>query len=412
MQQSITLQNGLRVVFEPCRSDVVYLGYVVCAGTRDEDDADSGMAHFIEHMSFKGTARRRAYHVSNYLERVGGDLNAFTNKQETVYHATVLRKDFRRAADLLTDIVFHSTYPQHEMEREVEVICDEIDSFLDNPAELIFDDFESLLFPNHPLGRDILGEKERLRSYTTADARRFTQKFYRPDNAVFFVYGDLSFDRIVKTMGSLFADAAPEPVKPVAAEVSRSVADLPPVAPGVVERERGLHQSHVIMGTRVFGGDDDRRFALMLINNILGGPAMNSRFCVSMRDRLGLVYSIDSFLYLYPDVGVWEVYFGCDQKDVQRCRRIVEKELKAFAEHELTSSQLHSAKQQLIGQIGIARDNHESHALALGKTFAHYDSLYDPQYICQRISALTADEVRRTAAEVLSPDRLLTLIYR
>ena len=151
MQQSIKLPNGLRIVFEQYRSDVVYMGYVVCAGTRNEDSADSGMAHFIEHMTFKGTARRRAYHVSNYLERVGGDLNAFTNKQETVYHATVLKKDFSRAADLLTDIVFHSTYPQHEMEKEVEVICDEIDSFLDNPSELIFDDFEALLFPNHPL---------------------------------------------------------------------------------------------------------------------------------------------------------------------------------------------------------------------------------------------------------------------
>lgn len=412
MQQNTTLANGLRVVFETCKSDVVYMGYVICAGTRNEDDADLGMAHFIEHMSFKGTARRRAYHVSNYLERVGGDLNAFTNKQETVYHATVLKKDFSRAADLLTDIVFHSTYPQHEMEREVEVICDEIDSFLDNPSELIFDDFEARLFPNHPLGRDILGEKERLRSYTTADAQRFTSRFYVPENAVFFVYGDLSFNRIVKTLERLFAANPVRRVALVPHVMSGNGDELPDIKCEVVERDRGLHQSHVIMGTRVFGGDDDRRFALMLINNILGGPAMNSRLCASLRDRLGLVYTIDSFLYLYPDVGVWEVYFGCDQKDVARCRRIVERELRTFADHELSPTQLRSAKQQLIGQIGIARDNHESHALALGKTFAHYDSLYDPQYICQRISALTADEVRRTAVEVLSPERMLTLIYK
>lgn len=412
MQQSIKLPNGLRIVFEQYKSDVVYMGYVVCTGTRNEDSADSGMAHFIEHMTFKGTARRRAYHVSNYLERVGGDLNAFTNKQETVYHATVLKKDFSRAADLLTDIVFHSTYPQHEMEKEVEVICDEIDSFLDNPSELIFDDFEALLFPNHPLGRDILGEKNRLRSYTTADAQRFTQKFYRPENAVFFVYGNLSFDRIVRTLEKLFA-AYPvqrEQLRPAPKVAGGAV--LPKCAGEVVERQRQLHQAHVIMGTRVFGGDDERRFALMLINNILGGPAMNSRFCANLRDRLGLVYTIDSFLYLYPDVGVWEVYFGCDMKDISRCRRQVEKELGIISERLLTPTQLRTAKQQLIGQVGIARDNHESHALALGKTFAHYDSLYDPQYICQRIEALTAEDVRQTAAQMLSPENMLTLIYK
>ena len=411
MPESITLSNGLRVVFEPCNSDVVYLGYVICTGTRNEDEADSGMAHFIEHMTFKGTSRRRAYHVSNFLERVGGDLNAFTNKQETVYHATVLRKDFTRAADLLTDIVFHSVYPQHEMDKEVEVICDEIDSFQDNPSELIFDDFEALLFPNHPLGRDILGEKSRLRSYTTADALRFAKKFYRPENAVFFVYGNLSFTRIKTTLERFFAANPIEQVPQENVSLKRTFPDLPAVQAGVVERKRGLHQSHVIMGTRVFGGNDERRFALMLLNNILGGPAMNSRLCTSLRDRLGLVYMRDSVLYLYPDVGVWEVYFGCDRKDVSRCRRIVEKEIKAFAEHELTLTQLRSAKQQLIGQLGIARDHHEGHALALGKTFAHYDSLYDQQYIFQRINAVTAEQIRDVAADVLSPEKLLTLIY-
>ena len=412
MPQSATLSNGLRLVFEPGKSEVVYLGYVVCAGTRNETAADSGMAHFIEHMSFKGTARRRAYHVSNYLERVGGDLNAFTNKQETVYHATVLKEDFSRAADLLTDIVFHSTYPQHEIDREVEVICDEIDSFQDNPAELIFDDFEALLFPNHSLGRDILGEKKRLREYTTADAQRFTRRFYIPENTVFFVYGDLSFDRIRKTLEGLFRKYPAENIPRISATADAPNSHLPVVRKAVVERNRNLHQAHVIMGTRVFGGLDERRFALMLTNNILGGPAMNSRLCASIRERAGLVYTIDSFLYLYPDVGVWEVYFGCDAKDVDKCRRLVEKEINGFIAENLTPTQLAAAKKQLIGQIGIARDNRESHALALGKTFAHYGSLYDSQYICQRITELTAEEIRNVAADMLSPERLLTLIYR
>ena len=188
--QTFTLPNGLRIVWQHKASPVVYCGYVIAAGTRHEEPKDLGMAHFLEHMSFKGTERRRAYHINNYLERVGGDLNAFTNKLETVYHATVLKKDFARAADILTDIVFHSQYPQHEIEREVEVICDEIDSYEDSPSELIFDEFEAMLFEGHPLGRDVLGSKRRLREYSTSDARRFAERYYRAPLATFFVYGD------------------------------------------------------------------------------------------------------------------------------------------------------------------------------------------------------------------------------
>ncbi len=287
------LSNGLRVIHEPSASEVTYCGYVICAGTRHEDAPDAGMAHFIEHMSFKGTKRRRACHISNGLERVGGDLNAFTNKQETVYHATVLRQDFRRAADFLTDIVFGSIYPQHEIDKEVEVICDEIDSYRDSPAELIFDEFEAMLYAGHPLGRDILGTPERLRQYTTADAVRFAQRHYRPENAVFFVYGDVDFNTVTHTLERQFTlvDGWPESHRSFSDETAGMPAQSTEQEEPLRIVEKDTHQAHVLIGGTTFGGADNRRFALMLLNNMLGGPGGNSRLNMSLREKAGLVYS-------------------------------------------------------------------------------------------------------------------------
>lgn len=294
------------------------------------------MAHFIEHLSFKGTERRRAHHITNGLERVGGDLNAFTNKQETVYCATVLKQDFGRAADLLTDIVFHSTYPQNEINREVEVICDEIDSYRDSPSELIFDEFESMLFENNGLGRDILGQAERLRTYTTADARRFTDKYYRPENAVFYVYGDVDFKTIVRTLNRYLPASGETPIFP------DSIGATPAVVHEERERvvQRDTHQAHVLVGMQTFGGNDLRRFPMLLLNNMLGGPGMNSRLNMSLRERAGLVYSVDASLNTYPDAGWWAVYFGCDAHDIKRCRRLVNRELRRFIDENL---RLHSS---------------------------------------------------------------------
>lgn len=404
---TFTLPCGLRVVCERNASPVVHCGYVVCAGTRYEDADDSGMAHFIEHLSFKGTEHRRAYHISNGLERVGGDLNAFTNKQETVYYAAVLQRDFRRAADLLTDIVFHSTYPQHEIDREVEVICDEIESYKDSPSELIFDEFESMLYADQPLGRDILGRAERLRTYTTADARRFTSRHYRPTNAVFYVRGNISAERVQACLEKLWSGAPTgEPIN--AAFTTPSAQQLGELR----EVSRDTHQAHVLIGAKTFGGRDERRFPLMLLNNILGGPGMNSRLNMSLRERAGLVYSVDASLTTYPDTGWWAVYFGCDVADVARCRRLVERELRHFIDDLLTPAQLRAAQKQLCGQIGIAAENGENRAIALGKTFAHYGTLYSPVELCRRLQAVTAEQLQAVAAEVYEPSRLTTLIYK
>ena len=404
-----TLANGLRVIYEQTDSPVVYCGYVMRVGTRHEQAAESGMAHFIEHMTFKGTERRRAWQISNGLERVGGELNAYTTKQETVYCATVLRPDFPRAVDLLTDIVFHSTYPQAEIDREVEVICDEIDSFKDSPSELIFDEFESLVFEGCDLGRDILGEADRLRQYRTADALRFTRAHYRPDNAVFYIYGQVDFRRAIRQLERLMAtsEAVLSPHEPAP---TPSALILPPTR--TVYRDRGTHQAHVLIGCPTYGGRHPHRFALLLLNNILGGPGMNARLNMLMRERAGLVYTVESNYSTYIDVGLWTVYFGCDADDVDRCLRLVRRELQRMIDQPLTPRQLQAAKKQFIGQIGISREARESYAIGLGKTYAHYDTWRDLDALAQEVDALTSEELQTVAAEVFAADRLSLLVYR
>lgn len=404
-----TLSCGLRVIHEMSNSPVLYCGYVVCAGTRNEEPKDSGMAHFIEHMTFKGTESRTASQVINGLEVVGGELNAFTTKQETVYHATVLKENFVRAATLLTDIVFHSTYPQSEIDHEVDVICDEIDSYKDSPSELIFDEFEAMMYPSQPLGRDILGRASRLRQYTTDDALRFTRRYYRPENAVFFVYGDVKFSTIVNRLESLlppsdFASLPPfvpcEPQSPKPRTISQSCSV-----------KRGTHQAHVLVGGPTFAGTDDRRFALTILNNILGGPGMNSRLNLLLREKEGLVYSVDSYLNTYPDTGYWNVYFGCDEHDLLKCRKLLQRELDRLIEIPLGLRQLRAAKKQLCGQIGISIDSSEAYALALGKTFAHYNRHRSVPAIVDAIENVTVGEIQQVAQEVYRRERLSMLMY-
>ena len=416
--QTHTFANGLRVVFAPNTSAVVHCGYVICAGTRHEESADSGMAHFIEHMSFKGTERRRSYHINNGLERLGGDLNAFTNKQETVYYATVLREDFPRAVDILTDLVFHSTYPQAEIDKEVEVIADEIESYLDSPAELIFDDFEAMLFEGSSLGRDILGRADRLREYTTADAQRFVRTHYRPDNAVFYVTGNLEWKRVLKEL-QRWQTVSPENPGNTGNSGTAGNSGNPRIAgtagsPHTCTISKGTHQAHCVVGAPTFGGHEAgaKRYALALLNNILGGPGMNSRLNMALREHAGLVYSIDSYVTTYPDAGWWCCYFGCDLDDTDRCLRLVRKELQRLIDTPLTATQLASAKKQFVGQLTIADNNSESYALALGKQYAHYGTLRSTAAITEGIHALTAADLQQLAAEIYAADSLYTLIYK
>lgn len=402
----MALSNGLRVIHQSSDSNVVYCGYELNVGTRNEEPGYEGMAHFCEHVSFKGTKRRKSWHISNALESVGGDLNAYTNKEDTVYYAAVLKEHTARAIDLLTDIVFYSTYPQAEIDKEVEVICDEIESYNDSPAELIYDEFENLLFANHALGHNILGTAERVRSFKTADAQRFTQRYYRPENSIFFLYGDVDFKRVIRLLERATSDFAPS--KPIIEPALNQ--PLPPNMPDFIEKNHGTHQAHVMVGTRGYDIHDKRRMSLYLLNNLLGGPGMNARLNLSLRERHGLVYTVESSMVSYCDTGVWAIYFGCDPKDVGRCLKLVHKELDRVIQKPLSDTQLKAVKKQIKGQIGVACDNRESFALDFGKSYLHYGWERDLNSLFRHIDEVTAESMQQVAAELMQQERLTTLV--
>ena len=416
-----TLPSGLRVIHLPSSSSVVYCGFQIAAGTRDELPGEEGLAHFCEHMSFKGTQRRNALQIINSIERLGGELNAFTNKESTVYYAAVHKDHLRAAVDVLADMVFHSQYPQAEIEREVEVICDEIESYNDSPAELIYDEFENLLFGKHPLGHNILGKAEQLRTYTTADALRFTRRHYLPMKSVFFVFGDINFSLLVKMLDKLVPARLISQESSVLSVCQKSseplsieqILESSPADSGkTVIRHLQTHQAHVMIGTRAYAADHPRRLALYLLNNLLGGPSMNARLNLSLRERNGLVYTVESSMVSYGDTGVWSVYFGCDPHDVTRCRRLVRRELDKLMARPLTTTALSSAKRQLKGQIAIACDNREQLALDFGKTFLFKGKEHHLDQLFSRIDAITAADLQQVALELFAADRLVTLVFQ
>ena len=338
------------------------------------------------------------------MEHVGGDLNAYTNKEETVVYSAFLAEHFPRAVELLADIVFHSTYPQAEIDKEVEVIIDEIQCYEDSPSELIFDDFEELIFPNHPLGRNILGKPHLLHQFKSEDALRFTSRYYRPDNMVFFVQGNIEFKRVIRWVEKAVSDI---PATTTERQRKSPLAYLPQTR--TVHRD--THQAHVMIGSRGYDAHNEKRTALYLLNNILGGPGMNSRLNVSLRERSGLVYNVEANLTSYTDTGVFCIYFGTEHQQVERCIRLVQKELRKLREKPLSTLQMTAAKKQIIGQIGVARDNAENTALGMAKTFLHYHKMDDPQEVFQRIEALTAKELWEVSNEMFEENYLSTLIY-
>ena len=452
-----TLDNGLRIIHLPSDSQVVYCGYQINAGTRNEEPGEEGLAHFCEHVTFKGTERRKAWHILNCLESVGGDLNAYTNKEGTVYYSAILKEHIARAVDLLSDIVFHSVYPQAEIDKEVEVICDEIESYNDSPAELIYDEFENILFKGSPLGHNILGTAEQVRAFKTEDALRFTQKLYRPDNAIFFAYGDIDFKKLVKLIQKALGEcpkgrelacsadckSAETPTEERIAEetpTDERIAEETPtgetpteemeagdanhkvqsskfnvqskVAGKTIVMQKNTHQAHVMIGTQAYDVNDDRRMPLYLLNNMLGGPGMNAKLNLALREHNGLVYTVESTMVSYGDTGTWSIYFGCDEHDVKRCLRLVRKELDKFMQKPLSDAQLKAAKKQIKGQIGVACDNRENFALDFGKSFLHYGWEKNVDRLYEQVDEITAAQIQAVAQELFDKDRLTTLIFR
>ena len=426
-----TLDNGLRIIHLPSDSKVVYCGYQINAGTRNEEPGEEGLAHFCEHVTFKGTERRKAWHILNCLESVGGDLNAYTNKEGTVYYSAILKEHIARAVDLLTDIVFHSVYPQTEIDKEVEVICDEIESYNDSPAELIYDEFENIIFKGSPLGHNILGTAEQVRSFKTEDALRFTRKLYRPDNAIFFAYGDIDFKKLVRllkksflseerrvkseetTFGDRRESQFNSPEAQAQFNIQHSTFNTQHSFEGqTIVMQKNTHQAHVMIGTRAYDVNDSRRMPLYLLNNMLGGPGMNAKLNLALREHNGLVYTVESTMAAYGDTGIWSIYFGCDEHDVKRCLRLVRKELDKFMQKPLSEAQLKAAKKQIKGQIGVACDNRENFALDFGKSFLHYGWEKNVDRLYEQVDEITAEQIQAVAKELFDKDRLTTLIFK
>lgn len=421
-----TLSNGLRIIHLPQEGDVVYCGYAINCGTRDEKEGEEGLAHFCEHMSFKGTERRKPIQVINTLELLGGELNAFTTKEDTFYYAAILRQHFHKAVDLLTDIVFHSTFPQHEIDKEVEVVCDEIESYRDSPAELIYDEFENEIFSGHALGHNVLGDSETVRGFRTEDCLRFTRRLYRPDNAVFYVSGNIDFKLLIKRL---------EPAFEKAASINNNSLTNTPLTDNKDEKvcfrlpenafkgmqsqllgalkkntDQQTHQAHVMIGT-AFGGDtEEKRIPLFLLNNILGGPSMNSRLNLSLREKRGLVYTVESNMMAYTDALEWTVYFGCDPHDVNRCIRLVKSELHRLAKAPLSDQTLNAAKRQLRGQIALSAENRENYAISMAKQYLHKGTLKSISKLCESIDRVTASSIHELAMESLKEENLFTLV--
>ena len=399
------LKNGIRLIHYPTSSEVAYCGLMVNTGSRDEDEDEHGMAHFIEHMLFKGTVKRKPYHILSRMEDVGGEINAYTTKEETCIYSSFLKNEYPRAMDLISDIFLNSSFPEKEMDREKEVIIDEINSYKDAPGELIFDDFEEMIFPDHPIGRNILGTQESLRNFSKKEIRHFILKNYHTNEMIFCSVGNIHFNYLIKYFDKYFSQIpSNERMKErVKVEVYRPVS---------LSVKKDTWQTHYIMGATAYDVLDDRRTGLYLLNNILGGQGLSSRLNMSLREKKGLAYNIESFYSPYFDTGVLSVYFGTDKENLGKSIRVTNNEMKKLRTVKLGTIQLHKAKKQIIGQIARGRESHESLLFKLGKSFFLFDKFESLEEIAHKVEAVSAGDILEIAGEMFDPKRLSTLVYK
>ncbi len=399
-----TLCNGLRVIHLPSDSPVSYCGFAINAGTRDEKDGEYGLAHFVEHMLFKGTEKRKSWHILNRMENVGGELNAYTTKEDTFVYSIFMEEHYERAFELLTDLIFYSIFPDNEIDKEIDVILDEINSYKDSPSELIFDEFENILFNGHSLGHNILGDETSLMQFTSESARSFIKRNYVPANMVFFSMGRIKMERIIRFAEKYIGSLA----LPLPANGRKAPEHILPCAKVI---HKDTHQTHVLIGGKSYSMYDDKRIPLFLLNNLLGGPGMNSRLNISLRERNGLVYQVESNVTSYTDTGFAAIYFGTDPKNKKKALGLVYKELNRLCVEKLTTLQLNAVKKQVMGQLGISGDNKEGLFLGLGKTFLHHNRYDTLPELFQKIENITAEDIINVANEVFSADSLFSLIY-
>lgn len=403
--QTHLLSNGLRIIHALVESNVSYCGFAVNAGARDEMPDEHGMAHFVEHCLFKGTEKHSAQYILNRMETVGGELNAYTSKEETMVYSVFLEERIERAMELLSDLTFNSVFPKKEIEKEIDVVLDEINSYEDNPAELIFDDFEDMLFKDHPLGHNILGDPNLLKDFTNEKISRFYRRNYSSRNMVFFSMGKTDFKKIIRLSEKYLNRSVRSN------EIIKPSFLLPNPETKHIRSNKDTYQTHVLTGCRSYGFRHPKKRVLYLLNNMLGGPCMNSRLNISLREKSGLVYNVESSITSFSDTGVFSIYFGTDRKNTDKCIRLVMKELKRFRTEKLTESALFSAKRQITGQLGISRENRESAALSMGKSFLHFDKYESLSEIYETIEKITAEDILETANELFDETLLSSLIY-
>lgn len=396
------LPNGMRCIHHRTDSLVAYIGIAVNAGSRDEKGTKDGLAHFVEHTIFKGTKKRSSWHISNRMETVGGELNAYTSKEETVIYTNAPAGHAERAIQLLADLVANSCFPQAELDHERDVVIEEIYSYRDSPGDLVYDEFDDLIYAGSRLGHNILGTEESVRAIGREDCRGFIEEFYVPSNIVLYCASpdrEKTIERLAdKYFGSLYLKGhSPDRLTPSVNEpFSR-----------IVSREG--HQAHTIVGVRTFGRNDDRRFPLFILNNYLGGPCMNSRLNLELRERRGYVYTVDSSVALLSDAGTMLIYFGSDKSTVDKCLRIIRNELAKLAESPMKPGVFDRVRRQYVSQLLVSSDQRESVAMSLGKSLLYYNEVHDIKWTSERILAVTPEEVR-AVAETLSGTSRLTLL--
>jgi predicted Zn-dependent peptidase len=400
-----TLSNGIRLIHRPVNSPIAHIGLFINTGSRDELADEHGLAHLIEHMLFKGTAKRKAYYILSRMEDVGGELNAYTTKEETCIHGTFFNEYYARALELISDIAFNSSFPANEMKKEREIILDEINSYKDSPSELIFDEFEELLFDGNPLARNILGSEEGLRLFTPDSIRSFIRRNYCTDQMVVSSVGKIEFKQLVKQFEIYFNAPAMKP----SGIRAHTTYNYKPIYRKV---ERNTFQTHCVIGNLAYKIDDDRRLPLYLLNNYLGGPGMNSRLNMALRERKGYAYSIDSMYTAYTDTGNITIYFGTDKTLVEKCKDIILKELQQLREKPLSLLQLHKAKRQVHGHIAISSENNENYMLSMGKSLMIFNKIESLDETGRKIEAITPRQLTDIANDVLDAGRLSYLIYQ
>ncbi|MEZ4722313.1 MAG: pitrilysin family protein [Flavobacteriales bacterium] len=402
--ETFRLDNGLRVLFlQTPSAHTVHCGFLINAGSRDESDNEHGLAHLIEHCLFKGTNRRKAFHILSRLDAVGGELNAYTTKEETCIYASVLKEHFDRATELLFDIVFSPNFPVKEINKERSVIKDEINSYKDNPDEQILDEFEERLFPNHALGRSILGTDKALDTLDRMSIQTFVNRLYSTDHIVFACVGNVTRKKVeayCKTLSGIPArkriNAARTVPKPEGFELVRN---------------EKVHQVHAMIGGTAVGLNDESRREMLLLNNVLGGPALNSRLNLNIREKFGYCYYIESSYNPYTDIGVFEIYFGTDKAHFNRTLKLVRNELKTMADNSLTPRALVAAKKQLLGQIALAQEQLVNMMLSAGKSLLHFDAVDSYEEIEAKVMGISSESVRLMAEQVFASDNQNLIAY-